>query len=180
MRARFFFAAFSAAALLIPSAEAQEHESSSSATQQSSQTEVQHARVSKLLGSNVHTKDGTGLGQIEDLVVNPATGQIQFALLGKGEFSGVGDRLIPVPWQAVNVSAEKQYTVNVDRQKLSSLPTLDEQRYSDLSSPDYIIGIYRFYQIDPGEGVGSSGAETGAESGTEIRPDDTERQKLHE
>jgi sporulation protein YlmC with PRC-barrel domain len=112
-----------------------------------------YIRLSKFIGSNVETKDAVGLGKIEDVVVNPKTREVQFALVGKGEFSGVGDKLMHVPWRAMNIKAEKEYTIRVDRQQLSTLPAPDT------------------------DAVGKAGAEVGAEGGAEIRSDDPKGQK---
>ena len=112
-----------------------------------------YIRLSKFIGSSIETKDGVGLGKIEDVVVDPKTRQVQFALVGKGEFSGVGDKLTHVPWQAMNIKAEKEFTIRVDRQQLSTLPVPDT------------------------DAVGKAGAEVGAEGGSEIRSDDTKIEK---
>src|SRR5688572_9514548 len=106
MRARFFAAALSAAALCIQTSGAQEQQSGASVVQENGQKPVTHVRLSKFIGSNIQTKDGVGLGKIEDVVVNPQTGQVQFALVAKGDFSGLGEKFVHVPWTAMNIKAE--------------------------------------------------------------------------
>ena len=149
-------------------------ESSSSQTQTSTQS-AQHVRLSQIIGATAQSKDGQQLGQIEDIVVDPKTQQIQFAVLGKGGFLGIGEKMVPIPWQAVTVqktpaagqSGKPNLTVNIDRQKLQSAPTMEKNKnYSELSQPDYIITVYRFYEIQP-VGVGSPGQSTESQSSSQ-------------
>ena len=139
-------------------------QSGQSSQQQSGQS-VSHLRLSKFIGTNAKSNDGQNLGEIKDILVNPQTGQITFALLGKSGAMGAGQN-IPVPWQAINVRSERDFVVNVDQQKLQTAPTVDEQRTADLNSPDYVIRIYRFYAVEPPAGVGAPGSATeGTQSG---------------
>jgi sporulation protein YlmC with PRC-barrel domain len=115
-------------------------------------------RVSKLKGAEVKSNDGEDLGKVEDLIVDPKTGQITFAIVGKG-ILGVSSKSRPVPWQAVKINSEKQVTVNMDKQKMDSAPTVGSD-YSDLKNPDAVLVIYRFYEIQPA-GAGETPGGTG-------------------
>ena len=54
----------------------------------------QSLRVSQqIINAQVKTQDGQQLGQIEDLIANPQTGKIEFAVISKG------DKLCPIPMQ---------------------------------------------------------------------------------
>lgn len=54
----------------------------------------QSLRVSQqVINAQVKTQDGQQLGQIEDLIANPQTGKIEFAVISKG------DKLCPIPMQ---------------------------------------------------------------------------------
>ena len=54
----------------------------------------QSLRVSQqIINAQVKTQDGQQLGQIEDLIANPQTGKIEFAVVSKG------DKLCPIPMQ---------------------------------------------------------------------------------
>jgi sporulation protein YlmC with PRC-barrel domain len=54
----------------------------------------QSVRVSQqVINAQVKTQDGQQLGQIEDLIANPQTGKIEFAVISKG------DKLCAIPMQ---------------------------------------------------------------------------------
>ncbi len=111
-------------------------------------------RLSKLMDANVASKSGENLGQLEDLVINPQTGKIEFAVLGRGGFLGLGEKYVPIPWKAIQVSSEKQFTLNVDKAKLKTAPTTDKN-LSQLEEPGYTVTIYRFFEVP----VETGGAE---------------------
>jgi len=153
---------------------AQEHSSQSTvaASEVSTPKEI---RASKLLGINVTSKDGDSLGQVQDLILDPRTGKIRFALVGKGFTAGLGQSLIPVPWQAVKVHSEREFALNVDKEKMKSVPSWSQ---SEMDQPDYIIRVYRFYEIEPQSevgGAGSSATESGqGQGGSSSSQDDNE------
>ncbi len=120
-------------------------------------------RFSKLKGIDVKSNSGEDLGKVEDLVIDPR-GKIQFAVLGSGGLLGIGEKRIPVPWQAVSVQSEKQLTMNIDKEKLKSAPTL-KRDFSDLNNPDYVVTIYRFYEVQP-SAMGGSQTPGGTTSGS--------------
>ena len=126
---------------------------SDSTSQTKSDSQVSDVQLSKLMDAKIQSKSGEDLGQLEDLVIDPKTGDIKFAILSKGGFMGTSGKFLPVPWSAINLKSEKQFTLNVDQDKLKSAPTSD-QIYSKLVDPGYTVTIYRFFAVP--EGVGGS------------------------
>lgn len=153
------------------------------------QTNLQHIRLSHLLGANVKSSDGQSLGEIEDVVLNVNTRQIDFAIVGKGGFLGMGEKRVPVPWQSVSVSrtpdegllGKPNLVVNLDRKKLEGAPTMQkDKQFSELNQPDYIISVYRFYEIEPvqaGATGSQSGTQTGTQSGTQTNSQEKAKSK---
>jgi sporulation protein YlmC with PRC-barrel domain len=122
-------------------------------------------RVSKLVGAPVKDSSGHNAGQIQDIIVNPNSGRIDFALLsvGSGGTSSTSPaihendngKLVPVPWALLRASASSQYsgggeqltfTLNADQSKLSGAPTVD---WSDLSQSQWRQRIYAYYGVTP-------------------------------
>ena len=63
----------------------------------------QSLRVSQqIINAQVKTQDGQQLGQIEDLIANPQTGKIEFAVVSKG------DKLCPIPMQLLQPQGSAQ------------------------------------------------------------------------
>lgn len=54
-------------------------------------------RVTELKGTNVLSPDAVTLGDIRELAID-STGRVMYATLSVGGFLGIGDRVVPVPW----------------------------------------------------------------------------------
>jgi len=59
----------------------------------------QHFRSTKIVGAQVKSSSGEDVGRIEDVVLNPSSGRIDFAIIS------AESKLVPVPWQLLSVSA---------------------------------------------------------------------------
>src|SRR2546421_105655 len=59
-------------------------------------------RASKLIGADVENPRGDNLGDIKDIVLDPQTGQIAYAVLGFGGFLGMGEKYFAIPWAALS------------------------------------------------------------------------------
>lgn len=69
-----------------------------------SASEPVHRNLSgrELIGAKVQDLTHADLGTVDDLVIDPATGRITYAVLRFGGLLGVGDKLFPVPWTALH------------------------------------------------------------------------------
>jgi sporulation protein YlmC with PRC-barrel domain len=122
--------------------------------------------VNKILHADVKSKDGQALGGVEDILLNPNTGKIDFVVLGQGGVLGIGEDRIPVPWKAVSTESDGTLLINKDKAQLKSAPSLKKD-YSNLEQPDYTVTVYEFYEVpvnaggseSPG-GVNSGGTQS--------------------
>jgi len=121
---------------------------------------------SRAIGASIKSNTGENIGQIEDLLVDQ-NGQIKMAVLGVGGFLGIGAKKTPVPWQAITASSDKDFTLNIDRQKLKNAPAIDKnQAAAEWATPNFMTEVYAHYGISDnsaagGTGSGSLGTETG-------------------
>jgi len=87
-------------------------------------------KASELIGMNLKTPSGEGIGEIKDLVVQMSTGDVRYAIVSLGGFLGVGDNLYAVPLKSFKKSAGKdrlgdQILLTLDKagaQRLKSFP----------------------------------------------------------
>ncbi|MDB6034741.1 MAG: uncharacterized protein JWM16_5079 [Verrucomicrobiales bacterium] len=129
--------------------------SSSSSSKQSSKKSVQ---ASKLKGSQISSNTGENLGTIEEIVIDPDSGMIQFVILDAGPAAGGGQNYKAVPWQACKASKSGQnLTLNTDKQKLQSSPNIPKDHFAD-QTPEAVAAIYQMYQIQPPTAVGGTGS----------------------
>ena len=57
----------------------------------------------KLLGLKLHDAADKGMGEVGDLLIDPTTGEIRYAVLEVGGFLGVGEDRRVVPWSLVQI-----------------------------------------------------------------------------
>lgn len=68
-------------------------------------TQASHAfRADAITGTDVRNPQDQDLGSIEDVVLDPRTGQISYAIIARGGFLGIGDEHVAVPWQRLKVA----------------------------------------------------------------------------
>jgi sporulation protein YlmC with PRC-barrel domain len=105
-------------------------------------------RASKLIGSNIENQQGENLGEIDDLVMDPATGRISYAVLSYGGVLGIGDRLTAVPFTALNPKPDdpEKFVLNIERERLQQAPSFEPREWPDLTDPNYTRQVDEFYR----------------------------------
>jgi len=87
-------------------------------------------RASNLIGFSVRNRQGETLGNIEDLVVDPETGSIEYAVLSSGGFFGFGSNYYAVPLDKLHVQpGENTAILEVSRRQLEQMPAFDARSW---------------------------------------------------
>jgi sporulation protein YlmC with PRC-barrel domain len=152
-----------------------DHEKGLSHTDASMQS-IGDFRISNLINAKVKDSAGDRVGQIEDFVVEPNSGRIQFAILKLTGDLAKGGEYTPVPWPLiskanvdVNKAGEpKTVVLNVDRSRLASAQRFSVNRWPDRNHPVWGQEVYTYYGVPWDTTVVGSGA-TGSFS-TETPP----------
>jgi len=121
--------------------------------------------MDKILHATAKSKDGQSLGSVDDLLINPQTGKIDFAILGQGGVLGIGEDKVPVPWRAISAQPDGTLIVNKDKAQLKSAPSIKKD-YSNLDEPNYTVTVYEFYEVPVSFGASGSPGSTGSGSGS--------------
>jgi sporulation protein YlmC with PRC-barrel domain/Cu/Ag efflux protein CusF len=112
-------------------------------------------RGTKLIGADVENPQGEDLGNIEDIVVDPQTGRLQYAVLSFGGFMGLGEKYFAIPWEALKREAgqkpgdTERYVLNVDRERLKNAPGFDKNNWPNMADRSWAKTIYAFYDVTP-------------------------------
>ena len=125
-------------------------------SKQSSSSSEKKLRGSKAKGSPVTSKSGENLGTVEDIIIDPDSGQVLFVIIAPAGGGGGSQTYNPVPWQAIDVQPNGSFTANTDKQKLQSAPTVTSSHFAD-QTPAEVVAIYEFYAV-PVPASGSSGS----------------------
>jgi sporulation protein YlmC with PRC-barrel domain len=113
-----------------------------------------------LLGSDVKSSQGEGLGKIKHLMVEPRTGRVTYAVVGMGGFLGMGEKSVLVPWHTIEVAHNgNSIVLNVSRQVLQQAPSSAKGKEAEFAEPRWReeVGAHTSYDK---QGSGGWGTET--------------------
>jgi sporulation protein YlmC with PRC-barrel domain len=86
-----------------------------------------------VIGAKVKNPQGEDLGKIEELVLDPTEGTIEYAVLSFGGFLGMGDKLFALPFSLLNLPGKNEGSAT-DR-KRGNEPRQDGAKPSEASVP---------------------------------------------
>lgn len=102
--------------------------------------------ASTLRKTNVVNTQGEDLGTIEDLMLDPQAGRVEYAVLDFGGFLGIGDKLFAVPLEAFEVDrTNERLVLNVTKDRLESAPGFDKSNWPETADPAFTESVYNFY-----------------------------------
>src|SRR5262249_61439995 len=80
-----------------------------------------------LLGSDVKNPQGQDVGDLKQLMLDPHTGRVMYAVVAIGGFLGMGAKTVIVPWHALEVGRDgKSLVLNVSPQMLPQPPAYEK------------------------------------------------------
>lgn len=110
--------------------------------------QTQVLSTSSIRGHAVRNLEGRKLGEIEDLVIDLASGTVAYAVLSFGGVLGVGEKLFAVPWNAMGLDLEERcFVLDVDKEFLENAPGFDKNHWPDFASPLFRERHYTYYEI---------------------------------
>jgi sporulation protein YlmC with PRC-barrel domain len=121
--------------------------------------------TSELEGKDILDPQGEKIGTIDSVIIGRG-GEVDYVILSHGGFLGVGENLVPIPWQALQPAAEEDsYMVNINKDQIENAPKYsrgDDQ--PDFQNPEYKREIHGYYGVEEG-----TAARSGAQLPTQER-----------
>jgi sporulation protein YlmC with PRC-barrel domain len=102
--------------------------------------------ASTIAGDDVVNSAGESLGKIEELMIEPTNGQVEYAVLSFGGFLGMGEKLFAIPWRQLELQAdEHRFMLNMPRERLEQAPGFDKNKWPDTSQRGWSTEIDQYY-----------------------------------
>lgn len=120
--------------------------------QETNKKMLEVSRASKIIGTDVKNPKGENLGDIKDLVLDPESGQIVYAVVSYGGVLGMGSKLFAIPWSVLRWIRDKDYYVlDMDKETLKKAPGFDKKHWPDSSNKweQQREEINQFYRVNP-------------------------------
>lgn len=90
------------------------------------------------------------LGEIEDIMIDVASGRVAYAVLSVGGFLGIGDKLFAIPWRALRWDAEKKrFILDVSKERLEQAPGFDQDRWPSMADERWASTVHSYYGTSP-------------------------------
>jgi sporulation protein YlmC with PRC-barrel domain len=88
-----------------------------------------------IVGTRVKNAQGKDIGEIDQLLIDPARGAVTHAVIGVGGFLGIGEKQVVVPWSDVKVAMDHakpggRPAVTIDQATLERAPRYDPRATS--------------------------------------------------
>ncbi len=108
-------------------------------------------RISRLLGKAFLNEEHEQLGSVRDFVADPS-GNIGYVLVAFGGTLGIGEKIVPVPWDAVKVyhsGNDYVISVNISKENFEKAPHLSEKEWANFAATDWESNIRDYYESVP-------------------------------
>jgi len=95
--------------------------------------------VSEIKGSTVRNRQREEIGDIDELLIEPDSGRVRFAILSVGGFLGLGSTRVAVPWSAFEITPQGgriTYMLDATRDRLEKAPRVEGKNYERLLEDD--------------------------------------------
>ena len=103
---------------------------------------------STITGQSVSNLKDENIGDIKDLMIDPNSGEVLYAVLSFGGFMGIGNKLFAIPLEALQFT-DKDDTIRLDvsKEKLEDAPSFDEDNWPMTADNDFVSSVYSHYGI---------------------------------
>ena len=104
-------------------------------------------RAKTVIGTSVKDATGERIGHIEDIVLDKLSNNIVFAIVGFGEFLGMGEKYHPNPWSSLKYDqGEGSYVIPYSRDVLEAAPADSIEALVAGNAVSYRDRAYDYYK----------------------------------
>lgn len=107
-------------------------------------------RASNIIGTDVVNPKGENLGEIKEIVIDPRSGRVAFAVVSFGGFLGMGEKLFAIPLSAFEYNpARDAYVLAVSTERLDAAPGFDADNWPSMADEKWSRDLHTYYARTP-------------------------------
>lgn len=107
-------------------------------------------KASSIIGTDVVNPEGENLGDIKEVVIDPHSGRVAYAVVSFGGFMSVGEKLFAVPFGGLKYNSEEnEYVLDATKEKLKKAPGFDKDHWPSMNDEKWNRDVYKFYGTSP-------------------------------
>jgi hypothetical protein len=108
--------------------------------------------ASEVKGARVINFQNENIGDVDELLIEPDTDQVRFAVLSVGGFLGLGSTKVAVPWLAFQIVSErgkiKYMMLDATRERLEKAPRVEGKNYERLYPANAAEPIFVYWDVE--------------------------------
>ncbi|MGE3539381.1 MAG: PRC-barrel domain-containing protein [Candidatus Tectimicrobiota bacterium] len=103
-------------------------------------------KIQDVLTKEVTTAEGKETGQIENVVLDAATGDLLYIIVRSGTVLGLGGTAYVLPWDALQGSAEsKPFTLQISAEEVARAPRFDKDDWPEMLDRHWLDAFQVYY-----------------------------------
>ncbi|MFN0067726.1 MAG: PRC-barrel domain-containing protein, partial [Limisphaerales bacterium] len=108
-------------------------------------------KLSDVVGSEVHNRQGEKLGKVSDAVLDVPAGRLVALIVSTGGVLGVGGRQVTIPPSAFHYDEAKQVLhLDATKESLQNAPEFDSARWEEFRhQPASFTQVYQYHGVTP-------------------------------
>ena len=107
-------------------------------------------KASSIIGTDVVNPKGDNLGDIKEVVIDPHTGKVAYAVVSFGGFLSMGEKLFAIPFSAFEYNGtENEYVLDVSKERLEAAPGFDADNWPSMAEEKWNRDVYKYYERSP-------------------------------
>jgi sporulation protein YlmC with PRC-barrel domain len=104
-------------------------------------------RADIVIGADIRNSEDERLGEIEDVVIDPAKSGIAYVLVSRGGFLGLGEKLVAVRWKDLRVTEDHElYVLDVGTSAFDEAPAVDRAMFEKTADLSWREELDRFWE----------------------------------
>jgi sporulation protein YlmC with PRC-barrel domain len=107
-------------------------------------------RASNIIGTDVVSSKGDSLGDIKEVVIDPRTGKVAYAVVAFGGFLSMGEKLFAIPFSSFDFNVDKnEYVLDISKDRLKAAPGFDADHWPSMAEEKWNRDLYKYYDRSP-------------------------------
>lgn len=107
-------------------------------------------KASSMIGTDVVNPKGENLGDVKEVVIDPRSGKVAYAVVSFGGFLGMGEKLFAIPFSAFAFDARKnEYVLDISKERLKAAPGFDSDHWPSMAEEKWNRDVYKYYEAAP-------------------------------
>jgi sporulation protein YlmC with PRC-barrel domain len=107
-------------------------------------------KATSVIGTDVVNPKRQSLGEIKEVVIDPMTGRVAYAVISFGGFLSMGEKLFAVPFTSLKYNHDKnEYVLDITKERLENAPGFDPDHWPMLSDEKWNRDVYAYYEVPP-------------------------------